>query len=152
MTERGTLMFQVLAVLAIMAMTAPMLMRQRARQIAEVERRTVAEQTKRIDRALKEYIISQKFPITADLSQKSVSRTQFTVPDAELKPFLPESYFENGKIRANRLVESYALTVEAFCIEAFTLKGQSCSVQNLSAFCRCVRYTFHTDVSALRKK
>ena len=64
MTERGTLMFQVLAVLAIMAMTAPMLMRQRARQIAEVERRTVAEQTKRIDRALKEYIISQKLPIT----------------------------------------------------------------------------------------
>lgn len=152
MTERGALMFQVLAVLSIMAMTAPMLMRQRARQITEVERRTVQEQTKRIDFALKEYITSRQIPITADLSQKSVSRTQFAVPHAELKPFLPESYFENETIRANRLVESYTLTVEAFCVEAFTLKGRSCPVQSLSAFCRCVRYGFHTDVSALRKK
>lgn len=130
MTERGTLMFQVLAVLAIMTMTAPMLMRQRARQIAEVERRTVAEQTHRIERALKEYIAATAMQKTAELSQQGVTtKTSFTVPNAALKPYLPDGWFENDVLRPNRLVESYTLTVEASCIEI---------MQN-----RCVRYVFH---------
>ena len=134
MTERGTLMFQVLAVLAIMAMTAPMLMRQRARQIAEVERRTVEEQTSRIKRALKEYIAASAMQKTAELSQSGVvSKTTFTVPHAALKPYLPDGWFENDVIRPNRLVESYTLTVEASCVEI---------VRN-----RCVRYVFHGDCS-----
>lgn len=137
MTERGTLMFQVLAVLSIMAMTAPMLMRQRARQIAEVERRTVEEQTARINRALKEYITATAMQKTAELSRQGVTtRTTFTVPHTALKPYLPDGWFENGVIRPNRLVESYTLTVEASCVEI---------MKN-----RCVRYVFHGECSAPR--
>ena len=134
MTERGTLMFQVLAVLSIMAMTAPMLMRQRARQIAEIERRTVDEQTARINRALKEYIAATAMQKTAELSQQGVvTRTTFTVPHAALKPYLPDGWFEGDVIRPNRLVESYTLTVEASCVEI---------MKN-----RCVRYVFHGECS-----
>lgn len=145
-------MFQVLAVLALMAMTAPFLMRQAAREKARVEDRTVAEQTTRIERAVKEYLTATAAKRTVAFSRARLAQAEFEILDYSLRPYLPETYFENNKIRPNRLVDSYTMTGFAKCVEAVDSQAKQCNPAALTPVCSCVRYLFNALVQPNRSK
>lgn len=152
MSERGALMFEALAVVGIISLTVPIAMRQTARQQKRMEDAAVENQTRRIEQALKDYLNFSAPLKTAELSRQGIVRTTFAVADKELKPFLPASYFDNGKIRPNKSIESYTLSGEASCTAAADLLRRPCPPAALTANCRCVKYAFFGTVKPVRSR
>lgn len=138
--QRGALMVEAIALLGLMTMISPMIVRQTAERTTEMEDVAVAGQMKTIKDSLENYIRSDYTNLIPNPPQQGVF--QKNIEALKLAPFLPASYIDadNNKIRGNKLAEGFDVGVRGFCTEKqnkSTGKIEDCT---LGASCECTRY------------
>ncbi|HBO59866.1 MAG TPA: hypothetical protein DD624_08175 [Alphaproteobacteria bacterium] len=135
-SQRGALMVEAIALLGLMTMISPMIVRQTAERTTEMEDVAVAGQMKTIKDALENYIQADY----ANLVPNPPTQEEFqhNITAAKLSPYLPSSYIDGGEIRGNKLADGFDVGVRGFCTEKQDNRGATCST--LSASCKCTRY------------
>lgn len=136
--QRGALMVEAIALLGLMTMISPMIVRQTAERTTEMEDVAVAGQMKTIKDSLENYIRSDYTNLIPNPPQQA--EFQKNIEASKLAPFLPASYIDSGAIRGNKLAEGFDVGVRGFCTEKqnkSTGKIEDCT---LSASCECTRY------------
>ena len=139
--QRGALMVEAIALLGLMTMISPMIVRQTSERTTEMEDVAVAGQMKTIKDALGNYIQADYTQIVKDNSNDNqLAEFQQNIPASKLASFLPASYMESGAIRGNKLAEGFDVGVRGFCTEkqnTGTGKVEDCT---LGGACKCTRY------------
>lgn len=136
--QRGALMVEAIALLGLMTMISPMIVRQTAERTTEMEDVAVAGQMKTIKDSLENYIRSDYTNLIPNPPQQA--EFQKNIEASKLAPFLPASYIDGGAIRGNKLAEGFDVGVRGFCTEKqnkSTGKIEDCT---LGASCECTRY------------
>lgn len=136
--QRGALMVEAIALLGLMTMISPMIVRQTAERTTEMEDVAVAGQMKTIKDSLENYIRSDYTNLIPNPPQQA--EFQKNIEASKLAPFLPASYIDSGAIRGNKLAEGFDVGVRGFCTEKqnkSTGKIEDCT---LGASCECTRY------------
>lgn len=136
--QRGALMVEAIALLGLMTMISPMIVRQTAERTTEMEDVAVAGQMKTIKDSLENYIRSDYTNLIPNPPQQA--EFQKNIEASKLAPFLPASYIDSGAIRGNKLAEGFDVGVRGFCTEKqnkSTGKVEDCT---LGASCECTRY------------
>lgn len=152
--ERGALMIEAIALLGLMTMMSPMIVRQTADRTSEMEEVAIAGQMKEIKDALSNWIEANYQEKAKELSAASASDDSFTVTATDLAPYLPATYLtDTGTFKGNKLVDGFDVGVRAQCTEARSnactpSSTDDCScgtrtngmITGLSADCTCSRY------------
>lgn len=134
--QRGALMVEAIALLGLMTMISPMIVRQTAERTTEMEDVAVAGQMKTIKDALENYIQADYTNLVPN--PPTQAEFQKNIEAAKLAPFLPASYMEAGAIRGNKLADGYSVGVRGFCTAKLSDSGATdCT---LGASCKCTRY------------
>lgn len=135
-SQRGALMVEAIALLGLMTMVSPMIVRQTAERTTEMEDVAVAGQMKTIKDALESYIQADYANLVPN--PPTSEEFQHNITAAKLAPYLPASYIDSGEIRGNKLATGFDIGVRGFCTEKQDNKGATCAA--LSASCKCTRY------------
>ena len=167
--ERGALMIEAIALLGLMTMMSPMVVRQTADRTVEMEDVAIAGQMKELKDALSNWIEANYASIKAACSAGGTiavaggascansADSHFSVPVAGLAPYLPATYLETVssgnnsttfRLRGNKLADGFDVGVRAQCTEATnTSTGATCGSMGmdgvytgLSSTCTCSRY------------
>ena len=167
--ERGALMIEAIALLGLMTMMSPMVVRQTADRTVEMEDVAIAGQMKELKDALSNWIEANYASIKAACSAGGTiavaggascansADSHFAVPVAGLAPYLPATYLETVssgnnsttfRLRGNKLADGFDVGVRAQCTEATnTSTGATCGSMGmdgvytgLSSTCTCSRY------------
>lgn len=135
-SQRGALMVEAIALLGLMTMISPMIVRQTAERTTEMEDVAVAGQMKTIKDALENYIQADYANLVPN--PPTSEEFQHNITAAKLAPYLPSSYIDSGEIRGNKLATGFDIGVRGFCTEKQDSRGATCAT--LSASCKCTRY------------
>lgn len=135
-SQRGALMVEAIALLGLMTMVSPMIVRQTAERTTEMEDVAVAGQMKTIKDALENYIQADYANLVPN--PPTSEEFQHNITAAKLAPYLPASYIDSGEIRGNKLATGFDIGVRGFCTEKQDSRGATCAA--LSASCKCTRY------------
>lgn len=103
--ERGALMLEAIALLGLMTMMSPMVVRQTADRTAEMEEVAIAGQMKTLRDAVSSYIDSNYANIAAWANDTQV----LTLND--LRPYLPASFIQPDGTLGNKLVDDYRVGI-----------------------------------------
>ena len=103
--ERGALMLEAIALLGLMTMMSPMVVRQTADRTAEMEEVAIAGQMKTLRDAVSSYIDSNYANIAAWANDVQV----LTLDD--LRPYLPASFIQADGTLGNKLVDDYRVGI-----------------------------------------
>ncbi len=103
--ERGALMLEAIALLGLMTMMSPMVVRQTADRTAEMEEVAIAGQMKTLRDAVSSYIDSNYANIAAWANDAQV----LTLDD--LRPYLPASFIQADGTLGNKLVDDYRVGI-----------------------------------------
>ena len=153
--QRGALMMEAIALLGLMTMMSPMVVRQSSERITEMEDVTVAAQMKNLKDALANYMEAKYSDLIP--ANTTAEKTGVITP-ANLRPYLPASYFDGANLRGNKLLDSDQIKFgyRANCSEVTTIlyedngeiKSKPCKNPNadtglytdLTNSCKCERY------------
>ena len=167
--ERGALMIEAIALLGLMTMMSPMVVRQTADRTVEMEDVAIAGQMKELKDALSNWIEANyasiksacsaggTIAVAGGASCSNAADSHFSVPVAGLAPYLPATYLETVssgnnsttfRLRGNKLADGFDVGVRAQCTEATnTSTGATCGSMGtdgvytgLSSTCTCSRY------------
>ena len=150
--ERGALMLEAIALLGLMTMMSPMIIRQTADRTAEMEEVAIAGQMKEIKEALSNWIEANYQEKAKEISESTTPTAQsFSVTASQLAPYLPATYLTNdGNFKGNKLADGFEVGVRAQCTESNKKDGSgSCNdestwangtISSLGANCSCSRY------------
>ncbi len=167
--ERGALMIEAIALLGLMTMMSPMVVRQTADRTVEMEDVAIAGQMKELKDALSNWIEANyasvksacsaggTIAVAGGASCSNPADSHFAVPVAGLAPYLPATYLETVsggnnsttfRLRGNKLADGFDIGVRAQCTEATnTTDGAVCGSMGadgvwtgLSSTCTCSRY------------
>lgn len=137
-SERGALMIEAIALLGLMTMMSPMIVRQTADRTAEMEEVTIAGQMKTIKEALQNYIEANYQTRAKALADANTADAALPVTAAELAPYLPSSYLNSTggavSLKGNKLMDGFDIGIRAQCTEAST---PGCSPSESNNFCAC---------------
>lgn len=140
--QRGALMIEVIALLGLMTMMSPMIVRQTAERTTEMEDVTIAGQVKTIRDALQNYIEANYAPIVQEKSGSN-QQEEFkkNIDVADLMPFLPASFIDSAtnKFYGNKLMDDFHMGAYAKCSEK-ELKSDGTQCSTLGPSCKCTRY------------
>lgn len=111
--ERGALMLEAIALLGLMTMMSPMVVRQTADRTAEMEEVAVAGQMKTLRDALSSYIEANY----AGIADEAANRRDVSME--QLRPYLPPSFFQGGNV-TSKLINDYKVGIrkERPCADA----------------------------------
>ena len=138
--QRGALMVEAIALLGLMTMISPMIVRQTAERTTEMEDVAVAGQMKTIKDSLENYIQTNYSKLVHDLSSSNQAETfNHPVTSGDLKPFLPASYMEGNEIRGNKLMDEFKMGLYAKC-SAKEVKSDGTQCSTLGPSCKCTNY------------
>jgi|GEM_PF-4908827 len=167
--ERGALMIEAIALLGLMTMMSPMVVRQTADRTVEMEDVAIAGQMKELKDALSNWIEANYAGIKSACSAGGTiaaaggascsdpADSHFAVPVAGLAPYLPATYLEtvtgsnnstSYRLRGNKLADGFDIGVRAQCTEGTnTSTGATCGSMGadgvwtgLDSACKCSRY------------
>lgn len=167
--ERGALMIEAIALLGLMTMMSPMVVRQTADRTVEMEDVAVAGQMKTLKDALSNWIEANyasisdackaggTIAVAGGASCANAADSHFAVPVAGLAPYLPATYLETTtsnnsttfRLRGNKLADGFDVGVRAQCTEArdAATSQNTCGSMGadgvytgLDANCKCYRY------------
>lgn len=124
--ERGALMIEAIALLGLMTMMSPMVVRQTADRTAEMEEVAVAGQMKEMKDALSNWIDAHYQERTAAFANSNTLDTHFTVNASQLAEYLSENYLDGSNFRGNKLADGFDIGVRAQCTEAAKIDGSDC--------------------------
>ena len=124
--ERGALMIEAIALLGLMTMMSPMVVRQTADRTAEMEEVAVAGQMKEMKDALSNWIDAHYQERTAAYANSNTLDTHFTVNASQLAEYLSENYLDGSNFRGNKLADGFDIGVRAQCTEAAKIDGSDC--------------------------
>lgn len=159
-SERGALMIEAIALLGLMTLMSPMIVRQTADRTAEMEEVTIAGQMKTIKEALQNYIEANYQTRAKTLAEANTADAALTITPAELAPYLPSSYLTSSgssvSLKGNKLMDGFDVGIRAQCTEAAipgcspseannfcacgTMSGGAISDGSLTSTCACTRY------------
>ena len=128
--ERGALMIEAIALLGLMTMMSPMVVRQTADRTAEMEEVAIAGQMKEIKDALSNWIEANYQEKAKEFSAAGDVDKNFSVSAADLAPYLPATYLNGNNFRGNKLVDGFDVGVRAQCTEVAKDDGSECTVAN----------------------
>ena len=128
--ERGALMIEAIALLGLMTMMSPMVVRQTADRTAEMEEVAIAGQMKEIKDALSNWIEANYQEKAKEFSAGNKVDESFAVSAADLAPYLPATYLNGNQFRGNKLVDGFDVGVRAQCTEVSKDDGTECTVAN----------------------
>lgn len=109
--EKGALMLEAIALLGLMTMMSPMVVRQTADRSAEMEEVAVAGQMKTLRDAVSSYIDANYATIAAQAGDTRVLTTD------ELRPYLPPAFIQADGSIGNKLVDNYKVGIRRECTE-----------------------------------
>lgn len=145
--ERGALMIEAIALLGLMTMMSPMIVRQTADRTAEMEEVAIAGQMKEIKDALSNWIEANYQEKAKGYAASNTSDASFAVSASDLAPYLPSTYLTGtGEFKGNKLVDGFNVGVRAQCTEAKNTANEECgtrtngTITGLSSNCKCSRY------------
>ncbi len=167
--ERGALMIEAIALLGLMTMMSPMVVRQTADRTVEMEDVAIAGQMKELKDALSNWIEANyasiksacsgggTIAVAGGVSCSNAADSHFAVPVAGLAPYLPATYLEtvtgsnnstSYRLRGNKLADGFDIGVRAQCTEGTnTSTGATCGSMGadgvwtgLDSACKCSRY------------
>lgn len=167
--ERGALMIEAIALLGLMTMMSPMVVRQTADRTVEMEDVAVAGQMKTLKDALSNWIEANyasisdackeggTIAVAGGASCANAADSHFAVPVSGLAPYLPATYLETTasnntttfRLRGNKLADGFDVGVRAQCTEArdAATSRNTCGSMGadgvytgLDANCKCYRY------------
>lgn len=130
--ERGALMIEAIALLGLMTMMSPMIVRQTADRTAEMEEVAVAGQMKEIKDALSNWIAANYQAQAKSASESGELDKPITVSASDLAPYLPASLLEGDagsgtiKFRGNKMVDGFKIGVRMQCTEARKSDSSAC--------------------------
>jgi len=124
--ERGALMIEAIALLGLMTMMSPMVVRQTADRTAEMEEVTIAGQMKELKDALNNYI-SAHYSTLANSIRTSALDHKFTVTANQLAPYLSAGLIEGNNFRGNKFMTNFRIGIRAQCTEMRTTTGGALS-------------------------
>lgn len=124
--ERGALMIEAIALLGLMTMMSPMVVRQTADRTAEMEEVAVAGQMKEMKDALSNWIDAHYQERTAAFANSNTLDTHFTVNASQLAEYLSANYLDGSNFRGNKLADGFDIGVRAQCTEAARTDGSDC--------------------------
>lgn len=124
--ERGALMIEAIALLGLMTMMSPMVVRQTADRTAEMEEVAVAGQMKEMKDALSNWIDAHYQERTAAFANSDTLDTHFTVNASQLAEYLSANYLDGSNFRGNKLADGFDIGVRAQCTEAAKTDGSDC--------------------------
>lgn len=149
-SERGALMIEAIALLGLMTMMSPMIVRQTADRTAEMEEVAIAGQVKAIKDALQNYIEANYQSKAKTLADGAKTDDAITVTATDLAPYLPATYLSGTDFKGNKLVDGFDVGIRAQCAEARNATtGIACGGAPVNgvitsgidaATCRCSRY------------
>lgn len=128
--ERGALMIEAIALLGLMTLMSPMVVRQTADRTAEMEEVAIAGQMKEIKDALSNWIEANYQEKAKEFSAAGDVDKNFSVSAADLAPYLPATYLNGNNFRGNKLVDGFDVGVRAQCTEVAKDDGSECTVAN----------------------
>lgn len=128
--ERGALMIEAIALLGLMTMMSPMVVRQTADRTAEMEEVAIAGQMKEIKDALSNWIEANYQEKAKEFSAAGDADKSFSVSAADLAPYLPATYLNGNQFRGNKLIDGFDVGVRAQCTEVSKNDGTECTVAN----------------------
>ena len=128
--ERGALMIEAIALLGLMTMMSPMVVRQTADRTAEMEEVAIAGQMKEIKDALSNWIEANYQEKAKEFSAAGDADKSFPVSAADLAPYLPATYLNGNQFRGNKLIDGFDVGVRAQCTEVSKNDGTECTVAN----------------------
>ncbi len=112
--ERGALMIEAIALLGLMTMMSPMIVRQTADRTAEMEEVAIAGQMKEIKDALSNWIEANYQEKAKGYAASNTSDASFAVSASDLAPYLPSTYLTGtGEFKGNKLVDGFNVGVRA---------------------------------------
>ena len=114
--ERGALMIEAIALLGLMTMMSPMVVRQTADRTSEMEEVTIAGQMKELKDALNNYI-SANYSTLANSIRTSDLDHRFTVTAVQLAPYLSADLIEGNNFRGNKFMSDFKVGIRAQCTE-----------------------------------
>ncbi len=123
--ERGALLMEAIALLGLMTMMSPMVVRQTAERTQEMEEVAVAGQIKDLKEALNNYITAN-YRDLAD-KNKTTRETKESVSPAQLAPYMPSSLLDGGNFRGNRLINDYKIGILVQCTAVRKKNNASCT-------------------------
>lgn len=126
--ERGALMIEAIALLGLMTMMSPMVVRQTADRTAEMEEVAIAGQMKEIKDALSNWIEANYQEKAKEFSANNKTDESFSVSAADLAPYLPATYLNGDQFRGNKLIDGFDVGVRAQCTEVSNDDGTECTV------------------------
>lgn len=124
--ERGALMIEAIALLGLMTMMSPMVVRQTADRTAEMEEVAIAGQMKEMKDALSNWIDAHYQERTAAFANSNTLDTHFTVNASQLAEYLSANYLDGSNFRGNKLADGFDIGVRAQCTEAAKTDGSDC--------------------------
>lgn len=147
MNERGALMIEAIALLGLMTMMSPMVVRQTADRTSEMEEVAIAGQIKELKDALSNWITSNYASEANTLNGSHTAVNKKSISASDLAPYLSSSMIDGANFRGNKLIDNYKLGVRQVCIEkqdttsptyaTSPCNGADCG---LSATIKCSRY------------
>lgn len=155
--QRGALMMEAIALLGLMTMMSPMVVRQSSERITEMEDVTVAAQMKNLKEALANFMEANYGELIPTNKQKSTSVVSTLTDSADshkqritlndLMPYMPASYVSGSALRGNKLLDQFNFGVRATCSElikksasADCSAGPTNGIYVPTANCDCGRY------------
>ena len=128
--DRGSLMLEAIALLGLMTMMSPMVVRQTADRTAEMEEVTIAAQIKDLKEAIHNYISANYRSIAqAANTSTGLNRIDYKkdLSAEHLAPYLPSGLLNSSKgFRGNKLIETFKVGVRAQCTEVSNKNGSDC--------------------------
>ncbi len=124
--ERGALMIEAIALLGLMTMMSPMVVRQTADRTAEMEEVAVAGQMKELKDALSNWIEAHYQERKSAFANSNTLDTHFTVNASQLAEYLSANYLDGANFRGNKLADGFDIGVRAQCTEASKTDGSEC--------------------------
>ena len=130
--ERGSLLIEAIALLGLMTMMSPMVVRQTAERTSEMEEVAIAGQLKDVRDALNSYIAAEYGNIAQNDTNKHLKEFGLTISANDLAPYLPQSLldFEGDEVKGfkgNRLVDDYKIGIRVQCVEVRDKTGKVCT-------------------------
>lgn len=147
--QSGSLMIEAIALLGLMSIMSPMVVRQTSDRTTEMEDAVLAGQMKTLKDALKNYLEVHYEQITASPSTQTLTGA---IPNGNLVPFLPASMIVDGnKIRGNKFVEDdgFKFGYTGICTKTLVNNGVNITYQNgnacasaggWSSTCKCMSW------------
>lgn len=122
--ERGALMIEAIALLGLMTMMSPMVVRQTADRTAEMEEVTIAGQMKELKDALNNYISANYSTLANDIRTSALDH-KFTVTANQLAPYLSAGLIEGNNFRGNKFMTNFQIGIRAQCTEMRRTDGNA---------------------------